>query len=182
VAVQIHLMTSSPDARVLREAVAVYHAAFAQPPYGETAEMAEEFAERVQRYAREREGFRLVTAADDDGQMIAVALAVLARPGCWWRDKVAGAVSPPLAVSWLGELCQEVVHLAVVPGAQGQGVGRLVHDVLIAGRPAPAAVLSVHPEAEPAQRLYLGRGWTILTRQFRTQPAQPWAWIMGRQL
>jgi hypothetical protein len=105
--VQVNLTTSVPDARTLREAVAVYHAAFAQPPYGETAEMAEALTERVQRYAREREGFRLVTAARDDGQLIAIALAVLARPGGWWRDKVVSALPPPLAGSWLGELCQE---------------------------------------------------------------------------
>ena len=44
-------------------------------------EMAQAFTERVQRYARERDGFRLATARNDDRQMIAVALAVLARPG-----------------------------------------------------------------------------------------------------
>jgi len=171
-----------PEASTLRAAVAVYHAAFAQPPYGETAEMAEEFAERVHRYAREREGFRLVTAYGDDGRMIALALAVLARPGDWWRDKVAGAIRQPLAGRWLGDPCQEIVHLAVVPDAQGQGVGRLIHDVLTAGRPAPTAVLSVHPKAEPAQRLYEGRGWTVLTKEFRTQPGQLAYWVMGRSL
>jgi ribosomal protein S18 acetylase RimI-like enzyme len=54
--------------------------------------------------------------------------------------------------------------------------------VLIAGRPAATAVLSVHPEAEPAQRLYQSRGWTTLTEEFRTQPAQLAYWVMGRQL
>lgn len=178
----VHLITSAPGTRTLREAVAVYHAAFAQPPYGETAEMAEEFAGRVLRYAREREGFRLVTAHRDDGQMIAIALAVLARPGDWWRDKVASAIPAPLAGRWLGDLCQEIVHLAVIPDAQGQGAGRLIHDVLIAGSPAPTAVLSVHPNAEPAQGLYLGRGWTILTKDFRAQPGQLAYWVMGHQL
>ena len=38
--------------------------------------------------------------------------------------------------------------------------------------PAPTAVLSVHPNAKPARRLYEGRGWTILTEEFRTQPGQ----------
>jgi GNAT superfamily N-acetyltransferase len=180
--VDVNLTTSTPTTGALQEAQAVYQAAFAQPPYSEKAEMAREFAERVQRYAREREGFRLVTARKDDGQMIAIALAVLARPGDWWRDKVASAIPPSLADRWLGELCQEVVHLAVVPDAQGHGVGRLVHDVLIAGRSAPTAVLSVHPEAEPARRLYQSRGWTTLTKQFRTQPAQLAYWVMGRQL
>jgi GNAT superfamily N-acetyltransferase len=180
--VDVNLTTTAPKAGTLQEALAVYQAAFAQPPYGETAEMAQEFAERVQRYAREREGFRLVTARNDEGQMIAIALAVLAAPGAWWRDKVASAIPRSLADRWLGELCQEVVHLAVVPDAQGHGVGRLVHDVLIAGRPAPTAVLSVHPKAEPAQRLYQARGWTILTKEFRAQPAQLASWVMGRRL
>ena len=178
----VNLISSMPKTTTLDEALAVYQAAFGQPPYGETAEMAQEFAERVQRYAREREGFRLVTARDDDGRMIAIALAVLARPGGWWRDKVAAAISLSLADRWLGESCQEIVHLAVTPDAQGRGVGRLVHDVLIAGRPARTAILSVHPQAGPAQRLYQSRGWTVLTNEFRTQPDQLAYWVMGRTL
>jgi GNAT superfamily N-acetyltransferase len=180
--VEVNLTTRVPATGTLQEAVAVYQAAFAQPPYSEKAGMAQQFAERVRRYAREREGFRFVTARNDDGQMTAIALAVLARPGDWWRDTVASAISPSLSGRWLGELCQEVVHLAVVPGAQGHGIGRLVHDVLIAGRPARAAVLSVHPEAQPAQRLYQSRGWVILTKGFRTQPGQLAYWVMARQL
>jgi GNAT superfamily N-acetyltransferase len=180
--VDVNLISSMPKATTLDETRAVYLAAFGQPPYGETAEMGQEFTQRVQRYAREREGFRLVTARDDDGRMIALALAVLARPGGWWRDKVADAIPQSLADRWLGELCQEIVHLAVTPDAQGRGVGGLVHDVLIAGRPAATAVLSVHPQAEPAKRLYQSRGWTVLTREFRTQPEQLAYWVMGRTL
>jgi len=90
--VDVNLTTSTPATDTLQEARAVYQAAFAQPPYNEKAEMAGEFAGRVQRYAREREGFRLVTARKGDGQMIAIALAVLARTGGWWRDKVASAI------------------------------------------------------------------------------------------
>jgi GNAT superfamily N-acetyltransferase len=180
--VDVNLITSTPPDKLLREAVTVYRAAFGQPPYGETAELAAEFAERVRRYARERDGFRFVTARSDDRQLVALALAVWARPGDWWRDKVASAISPELAGRWLGGLCQEIVHLAVTPRAQGSGAGRLVHDVLIAGRPARTAVLSVHPLAVPAQRLYLSRGWTILTEEFRTQPAQLPYWVMGREL
>jgi hypothetical protein len=47
-------------------------------------------------------------------------------------------------------------------------VGTLVHDALVAGGPAPTGVLSCHPGAEPARRLYAGRGWTTLTEDFRT--------------
>ena len=178
----VNLSTSMPTASTLEDAAAVYGAAFSHPPYGETAEMAQAFVERVQRYACERDGFRFVTTRSDDGQMTAIALAVLARPGDWWRDQVAAAVPASLGDRWLGGLCLEVVHLAVTPAVQGRGLGRLVHDVLIAGRPAATAILSVHPDAKPAQQLYQGRGWTILSKQFRTQPGQLAYWVMGRQL
>jgi hypothetical protein len=43
-------------------------------------------------------------------------------------------------------------------------------------------VLSCHPDAGPAQRLYLGQGWTLLTDVFRTAGGQPGSWLMARDL
>jgi ribosomal protein S18 acetylase RimI-like enzyme len=180
--VDVTLTTRAPATGTLQEARAVYESAFAQPPYHEAAEMGQAFTERVERYAQERDGFRFVTARQANGRVIAFALAVLAKPGDWWRDKVAAALPQALVGRWPGELCQEVVHLAVAPAAQRIGAGRLVLDVLIAGKPAPSAVLSVHPDAVAAQRLYQSRGWEILTKDFRTEPSQLAYWVMGRQL
>ena len=177
---EVILSTATPSEQTLREATAVYREAFGEPPYGEKPELAQAFAERVERYARERDGFRLVTACADDGVVTAIGLAVLARPGDWWRDRVAAAIPGPQAGEWLGAACLEVVHLAVSPRAQGRGLGRLTHDVLIAGKPAPTAVLTVHPAAAPAQRLYLSRGWTILTDRLARDGAD--YWLMGRCL
>ncbi|MGN6792733.1 MAG: GNAT family N-acetyltransferase [Streptosporangiaceae bacterium] len=95
------------------------------------------------------------------------------------RFRRAGCTSVH-ADEWLGALCLEVVHLAVVPAVQARGLGRIVHDVLIAGRPAPTAVLTVHPAATPAQRLYMSRGWTIVTDRLPT--SGPDYWLMGRRL
>jgi len=176
----VTLTTAMPAAQSLMDASAVYLDAFAERPYGETPDMARAFAERVERYAAERDGFRLVTARDDGAAMCAIGLAVRARPGDWWRDQIAAAIPAAQAGEWLGELCLEVVHLAVVPRAQGRGLGRVVHDVLIAGRPAPAAMLTVHPAATPAQRLYLSRGWTIVSDRLPT--GGPDYWLMGKRL
>ena len=52
--------------------------------------------------------------------------------------------------------------MAVHPRRQGRGLGRLVHDLLIAGGPAATGVLTCDPRAEPARRLYAGRGWRVL--------------------
>lgn len=176
----VRLVTSVPEPEAIRAATRVYREAFAQSPYHEPDDAAAAFAERIGRYARERDGFRLVTATADDGQMIGVAMAVIAQPGDWWRDRVASVIPEPAASRWFGEACLEVVHVAVAPGAQGKGTGRLVHDVLIAGRPAPTAVLSVHPDAMPARRLYAGRGWTVLSKALPT--AGPDYWLMAREL
>jgi GNAT superfamily N-acetyltransferase len=179
----ITVRSAAPGPEELAEAAAVYASAFGQPPYYEDAEQAAAFTERVLRYARERDGFRFATARDEDGRLTGVALAVLARPGDWWRDRAAAALPDADAARWLGDLCLEVVHVAVEPAVQHHGIGTLVHDALISGRPAPAGVLSCHPDAVPAQRLYLRQGWTLLTKEFRTGgPGQPGYWLMARDL
>lgn len=156
-------MTRPPGSALLAEAAAVYAAAFAQPPYYEGPQEVEGFRERVARYARERSGFRLVTVRDDDGRLDAVGLAVLAHPGDWWRDRIAAVLDGDDVQRWIGDRCLEIVHLAVHPEVQRRGRGRLVHDLLIAGSPAPVAVLSCHPAATPARDLYLNRGWRVLS-------------------
>jgi hypothetical protein len=72
------------------------------------------------------------------------------------------------------------VHLAVHPRAQGGGVGGLVHDVLIAGTPAPVGRLACNPLAEPARRLYSGRGWRVLTERLPAGDAM--VLLMARRL
>jgi len=180
--VQVSVAATAPGPAALAEAAAVYAAAFRQEPYHEDEQQAAAFTERVLRYARERDGFRFATARADDGHLAGLALAVLARPGDWWRDRAAAALSDQGARRWLGDLCLEVVHVAVRPDVQRQGVGTLLHDGLISGAPAPTGVLSCHPDARPAQRLYLGRGWILLTETFRTAEGQLGYWLMARDL
>jgi GNAT superfamily N-acetyltransferase len=180
---QVSVLTAAPGPGELAEATAAYAAAFGQAPYHEDAGQAAAFADRVKRYAAERDGFRFVTARDEGGSLTGLALAVLARPGDWWRDKAAAALPEQEARRWLGELCLEVVHVAVEPAVQRSGIGTHLLEALVSGTPAPTGVLSCHPAATPAQRLYLRQGWTSLTRQFRTGgPDQLGYWLMARDL
>jgi ribosomal protein S18 acetylase RimI-like enzyme len=181
--VLVSVAINAPDPGELAEATAVYAAAFSEPPYREHEQQAAAFAERVRRYAGERDGFRFVTSRDEDGRLTGLALAVLARPGDWWRDRAAAALTDDDVRRWLGDLSLEVVHVAVQPALQHRGIGRRLHGALISGRPAPTGVLSCHPDAEPAQRLYLSQDWTLLTEQFRTGgPDQLGYWLMARDL
>jgi hypothetical protein len=68
-AVNIELVSTEPRPSLVREAAGVYAAAFAQAPYRETAQQAAAFEQRLARYARERDGFRFVTARGGDGQL-----------------------------------------------------------------------------------------------------------------
>lgn len=177
---EVSLLTTIPEPGLLASAAVAYLAAFSEPPYGEGPEHSAAFAQRVERYARERDGFRFVVARSDAGRIIGVCLAVLARPGDWWRDRAASALTPELAGRWLAGSCLEIVHVAVVPDAQRQGIGRLMHDVLIAGRPAPTGVLACHPAAVPAQSFYRARGWTVLTKSLPAGVDQ--FWLLARDL
>lgn len=180
------LTTQTPDRELLVEAGRVYAAAFEAPtadgredPAATHAEI-EQFCERVAHYAEDRDGFRLATVRDDDGRVAATGLAVLARPGEWWRDRVAEALGPEGERRFLGELCLEVVHIAVLPKRQRNGFGGRVHDVLIGGAPAPMAVLTCHDRALPARGLYAGRGW-VSVGLMPTEGEYPFH-IMSRRL
>jgi GNAT superfamily N-acetyltransferase len=151
-----NLFFGEPPAAAAETARAVYAAAFGRPPYNEGPQQAEDFVSRIFRYAATRDGVRLVLVDE-----AAIGLALLARPGDWWRDRAAEAARSP---RWIGDVCLEVVHLAVHPDRQGEGLGKLAHDLLIAGSPAPTAILACDPRAEPARALYRGRGWTAIGR------------------
>jgi len=191
----IKLYTAEPPATVIDGCVAVYGAAFGQPPYAETAADAELLRERVIRYAG-RDGFRLATA-HKDGNVAAFALAVRAYPGDWWRDNVAEAIGPELAGRWLPPGVLEVAHVAVDPAAQRQGLGRAVlgrvlRDLDPAGRgecggsspraSSSTACLSCDQDAIPAQRLYLSEGWQLITDQMSFGPEMAPRWLLGLDL
>lgn len=175
----VSFYTAKPPAAVMDGCVAVYGAAFGQPPYAETAADAGLLRERVTRYAG-RAGFRLVTA-DQDGNVVAFALAVRAYPGDWWRDKTAGAIGPELAARWLPPGVLEVVHVAVDPASQRQGIGRAVLAALTRNLDSEvaAAVLSCDRNAVPAQRLYLSEGWRLITSEMTFGPEMEPRWLMG---
>lgn len=159
----------------------VYQAAFGEYPYREPPSSAEAFVERVRRYASTRDGFRLVLAQDDRGTVTGLVLSVVAHPGDWWREQVAARLGREQSSRWLGPACVEIVHVAVHPRRQGQGIGAAMLETVRAQALAPRAVLSVHSAADRAQRLYLRSGWSPIVHDLQFPGAAP-AWLMGRPL
>lgn len=57
----------------------------------------------------------------------------------------------------------EFVELAVMPDARGCGIGRRLHDALLADLPHERALLSTSARSDdPAVRLYSSNGWVTL--------------------
>ena len=162
---------SLPDDDVLQAAADVYLDAFSRPPYGETRDDQAAFLDRVRRYAA-REGFRLV-AAVDGSRLVGIGLAVVAHPGDWYRDQLASGMTPAEVDRWLAQDCLEVVHLAVRPIAEGQGLGGRLLAALVADPGAPTGVLTVSPLADRARRLYRRHGWSLVREDVRVGDAEP---------
>jgi hypothetical protein len=82
---------------------------------------------------------------------------------------------------WLSDSF-EFVELAVLPDAQGNGYGGLLHDALLAGLSHRVSVLSTLQEETDALHLYYKRGWVDLLQHFVFPVgAQPYR-IMGIDL
>jgi broad specificity phosphatase PhoE/ribosomal protein S18 acetylase RimI-like enzyme len=149
---------------VADELAAVYRAAFGPPPYSESEERLQGFAEKQLPVHAARERFRCSTVRLD-GRLAGFGYAYTGRRGEWFTDTVAEAVGPRLAEQWLdGHL--EVVELAVDPAVRSAGLGAALTDLLVDEAPHSRALLATwHGDDRPAARLYRRLGWERLHEQ-----------------
>ncbi len=147
----------------LRDALAdVYGAAFGAPGYDEPEESVARFREeQLPRHAT-RDGFRCAIARDGDA-VVGFAYGYTGERGQWWSDQIAANAPAHVVERWLGGHF-EFVELAVEPAVQQQGIGRALHDALLAGLPHERALLTTYTDDRPAPRLYRRLGWQLLAR------------------
>jgi ribosomal protein S18 acetylase RimI-like enzyme len=138
----------------------VFGTAFGAPGYEDTQSDGDGFAaEQLPTHAA-RDDFKLVTARVD-GTVVGFAYGFTGQRGQWWPDRVAEVVSPELAADWIGGHF-EVVELAVLPEAQGQGLGTALMEELMRDLPHRKALLTTYVDDRPAPRLYRRLGWQVL--------------------
>jgi GNAT superfamily N-acetyltransferase len=161
----VELLAPGDAARWVDAWVEVYRAAFSGPPYERTEREVLEFGRALPLHLG-RAGFRAALARGEDGRAVGFAYGYLSVPGQWWHDNVAASLGRAAAREWLGDAFQ-LTELAVRPEFQGRGLGKGLHDALLAGVTAPRAVLSTLDTRTVAFEMYLARGWAPLLRGFR---------------
>lgn len=122
-----------------------------------------------------RPGFRLVVATEPDDRPVGFAYGYTGNRGEYWPDRVLEVLPAEVTDVWVGGHF-ELVELAVLEQARGQGVGRRLHDLLLGNLPHDRAMLSTEDADTPASRLYRSSGWQALG------PLGPGVQVMGKLL
>lgn len=129
-----------------------------------------EFAARLRTQSRQP-GFALA-AARSGGYLIGCAMGMPLRPATsWWRD-----VTAPLPEEVTAEppgRTFALVELMVRGSWRRQGIGRSLHDLVLAGRAEERATLVVPPAATAAQMAFQSWGWHRIARTRSRVPGAP---------
>ena len=159
--VVVHSLTGRQVETFHDQLVAIHRDAFTIHPYCKEEAEVVDFAQSLPRHV-EREGFHAKVALDDETkQVVGFAYGYANTPDQWWHQEVAKAVQPWIVTEWLSGSFR-LVEMAVTPGAQGRGLGGLLHDHLLRELSHRKAVLSTMAADTNAFWLYEKRGWRVL--------------------
>lgn len=155
--VNLHLYTG--DAADQGDTVQrLYEAVFTEPPYMESRQDFDDFAEMWPARARQP-GFRLVIASDPHPIGMAFGRTLPADSG-WWSGLLDDAPAE-LVKEWPGRSFG-INEIAVLPEHRRRGAARAMHDRLLHDAGVERAVLLVRPEAAAAQAVYARWGYQLV--------------------
>jgi ribosomal protein S18 acetylase RimI-like enzyme len=136
--------------------------------YGQADDAA---AARQSRVWRRQPGFVLAEARNG-GYLVGCACGMPLRPSTsWWKE-----LTTPLPEETVTEhpgRTFALTELAVRAAWRRQGIGRSLHDLVLAGRPEERATLTVPPGAAPAQHAFRKWGWAKVARTRGSGPDSP---------
>jgi GNAT superfamily N-acetyltransferase len=142
---------------------------YADPPYRRTGD-AGDFARRF-RVQRRQPGFALAEARSG-GYLVGYAAGMPLRPSTsWWRELTTRL--PEAVTAERPGRTFALTDLLVRASWRRQGIGRDLHDLLLAGRAEERATLTVPPAAAPAQRAFRSWGWRKVGRTRSEDPGGP---------
>jgi GNAT superfamily N-acetyltransferase len=119
------------------------------------------FWERLGAYAS-RTGFSMITGRLD-GELVGFALGYPLPPGSrWWTHLRGPHQDDTDFLREDGRRTFAVNELMVHPAWRGHGIGRALHNELLAHRAEERATLLVRSQNEPAHSAYLRWGWEVI--------------------
>ena len=152
---------------------------YADPPYGPAGEHAAQFAGRF-RVQRRQPGFALAEARHGE-YLVGYALGMPLRPSTsWWRN-LTTQLPAEVTTEHPGRTFALAEVLVRAPWRR-QGIGRDLHDLILARRAEERATLTVLPAAAPAQAAFLAWGWRKVARAREPQPGAPLLDVLVRAL
>jgi GNAT superfamily N-acetyltransferase len=129
--------------------------------YADAPAVGEDFASRLRVHCRQP-GFVLV-AARSGGYLIGYAAGMPLRPSTsWWRE-VTTTLPEDVTTEYPGRTFA-LVELLVRGSWRRQGIGRSLHDLILARRPEERATVVVPPAATAAQAAFQNWGWQKIAR------------------
>lgn len=159
----------------------VYREAFQAPPYSKSSGEIDDFLRYLPIHAAQP-GFRLVIAVEvQTGKTVGFSYGRTVTTRIPWYELVMKPLRAEGLDDWLKNAYQ-VAEMAVIPAAQGQGVGSRLHDALLEGLSHRRAVLTTMSTNSAAYQLYRHKGWTVLLDEL-VVPGYPRAYcVMGLEL
>jgi ribosomal protein S18 acetylase RimI-like enzyme len=107
-----------------------------------------------------RAGYRLAVAMDGPA-LTGFSWGYVGQRGQYWTDLVCEALPGCMTDEWVGGHF-EFVELAVLPAYRRRGLGRRLHDALLAGISRRSLLSTVDDPQDAAVQLYLSCGWRSL--------------------
>jgi GNAT superfamily N-acetyltransferase len=178
--ITFELLDGTQAARHADELQALAAEVYADPPYRQDPAQAAELASRF-RVRRRQPGFALAEARHGE-YLVGYALGMPLRPSTsWWRN-----LTTPLRAEQVTEHPGRTFALAellVRAPWRRQGIGRDLHDLLLADRTEERATLTLRPAAAPAQGAFQSWGWRKVARtQDPEEPGSPVLDVLIRPL
>lgn len=150
---RIKFLPLNLDSIYLKKAVAIYHEYIP----GDMRYQSEFFTSHM-----EHEGyFGLVAQVEEE--IVGVVFGSNSLEGQWWHSKVAAHVGKDhvaLQNAWI------LTQLNVLSAYRNRGIGKLLHDKIIATQTRPRLLLSTPVSNKGAQRFYRRYGWDYLHKGF----------------
>ena len=152
---------------------------YAAPPYRLDPRQAAGMARR-HRIWRRQPGFTLAEARHGE-YLVGYALGMPLRSSTsWWRNLTA-PLPAELTTEHQGRTFA-LAELVVQAAWRRQGIGRDLHDLILAGRVEERATLTVWPAAGPAQAAFRSWGWRKVARTRDPEPGSPVLDVLLRAL